>query len=75
MEIMEDNKKGDVMKAKELAEQLLKNPDFDIKFSFNEVEDFKVSNWGIDVREFNNIKIGDIGYSNKVIVLDGDEIK
>lgn len=63
------------MKARELAEQLLKNPDFDVKFSFNEIEDFKVSNWGVDIREFNNISIGDIGYSDQVIILNGDEIK
>lgn len=63
------------MKAKDLAERLLKYPDFDVKFSFNETEDFKISNWGTDIREFNNIQVGDIGYSSKIILLDGDEIK
>ena len=58
------------MKAKELALQLLKNPDFDIEFSFSEKDNSK---WGITVRSFEDVKIDDIGYSDCVILLGGDE--
>ena len=57
------------MKAKELAEQLLKNPDFDIVFNATEnTEDF-----GVYIKNFENIKIIDIGYSDKIILLGGEE--
>lgn len=52
------------MKAKELAKKLMEHPDFDVKFS---------SSYGWGTRSFDNIVIGDIGYSSKLIVLDGDE--
>lgn len=57
------------MKARELAEQLLKNPDFDIVFNATEkTEDFRVY-----IKNFENIKIIDIGYSDKIILLGGEE--
>ena len=55
------------MKAKELAEQLLKHPDFEVKF--HEVRyfggQFNTDSW-------TNIEITDIEQSDKVIVLGGE---
>lgn len=57
------------MKAKELAEELLKNPDFDVECSvwvYDENSRFpNISTLRID-------GIADIGYSDKVIVLNGE---
>ena len=58
------------MKSKELAEKLLENPDFDVEFSFSENDN---STWRLSIRRFNNIEICDIGYSDKIIVLSGNE--
>lgn len=58
------------MKAKELAEQLLKNPDFDIVFYATE----KTEDFGVYIKNFENIKIIDIGYSDKIILLGGEEV-
>ena len=58
------------MKAKELAEALLRNPDFEVKFCFSEIND---SSYGMSVRSFENVEIADIGWSDKIIVLSGDE--
>lgn len=58
------------MKAKELAEQLLKNPDFDVIFNIID----KGGSFGFSVKEFRNIDITDIGYSDKTIILGGEEI-
>lgn len=55
------------MKAKELAKQLLKNPDFDIVF-------FSVDNptgFGCNIRKFKDISISNI--SHKTITLWGIE--
>lgn len=57
------------MKAKELAEQLLKNPDFDIVFIATE----KTEDFGVNIKNFENINIIDIGYSGKIIILGGEE--
>ena len=58
------------MKAKDLVEQLLKNPDFDVVFNTTQNgEDF-----GFNVKQFRNINITDIGYSDKTIILGGEEI-
>ncbi len=57
------------MKAKELAEQLLKNPDFDIVF----VTVDSTVGFGYNIRKFKDIGIADIGYSDKTITLDGIE--
>ena len=59
------------MKARELAEQLLKNPDFDIAFV---TVDSPVG-FGYNIRKFRNIGIADIGYSDKIIRLDGTELQ
>lgn len=58
------------MKAKELAEQLLKNPDFDIVFNATE----KTEDFGVYIKIFENIEIIDIGYSDKTIILGGEEV-
>lgn len=58
------------MKSKELAEKLLKYPDFEIDFCFSELDN---SDYGMTVRVFNNIAIGDIGHSDKKIRLSGEE--
>lgn len=58
------------MKAKELAEKLLRYPDFDIRFSFMEKDN---SEWGITLRSFEDVDITDIGHSDKLIVLGGKE--
>ncbi len=58
------------MKAKELAEQLLKNPDFDVVFNTIDNE----GSFGFNVRQFKNIDITDIGHSDKTIILGGEEV-
>lgn len=60
------------MKAKQLAEELLKHPDFDVQFMFNETNPRFLPDWS-DFRVFENVCIGDIGYSSQVICLDGEE--
>lgn len=52
------------MKAKELALELLKNPDFDIHFKA-----LKKDSW--DVVDFKNIEVLDVGHPEKVILLTG----
>jgi hypothetical protein len=60
------------MKARELAEELLKNPEFDVAFTFDDLKHVPADGWP-DYRHFENVTIGDIGYSDKVICLDGVE--
>lgn len=57
------------MKAKELAAKLLKYPDFEVKF-----HDFRQEFPGgsLICDSWSNIDIGDIGHSDKVIVLTGE---
>ena len=57
------------MKAKELAEHLLKNPDFDIAFIATE----KTEDFGVHIKNFENITITDIADSDKIIFLSGEE--
>lgn len=57
------------MKACDLAAELMKHPDFEVRFVFSTVDD---SEWGLTVNVFDNIEINDIGYSNKIISLGGD---
>ena len=58
------------MKGKELIKQLKNYEDFDIEFSFMDED---MSNNEYTLRTFENIKIGDIGHSSKIIKLDGEE--
>ena len=57
------------MKAKELAEQLLKHPDFEVKF-----HDFyqEFAGGPLICDSWSNISVSDIGHSDKVIVLSGE---
>lgn len=58
------------MKAKDLAKQLLKNPYFDVIFNIID----NGGSLGFSVKEFRNIDITDIGYSDKTIILGGEEV-
>jgi hypothetical protein len=68
------------MKAKELAEKLLENPDFDVEFLF--IKYFETDEWtnngvirtqtGKQVDKYKNVDIEDIGYSDRVIILTGE---
>lgn len=58
------------MKAKDLAEQLLKNPNFDVIFNIID----NGGSFGFTVRQFKNIDITDIGHSDKIIILGGEEV-
>lgn len=60
------------MKARELAEKLMEHPDFDVEFIFS--EEFNENDKWPTIRKFNNISIGDIGHSDKIIILDGEEV-
>ena len=50
------------------AEELMKNPDFEIKFYILKKTNNK---WGIEINFYSDIHIGDIGYSDKIIILTG----
>ena len=60
------------MKAKELAEELVRCGDFDVEFRFSELDG---SDYGMTVRRFKSIGIGDIGHSDKIVILTGKEDK
>lgn len=68
------------MKAKELAEKLLQNPDFDVEFLFTTYYETEVwtnngvirTQTGKQVDKYKNVDIADIGYSDKVIILTGE---
>lgn len=60
------------MKAKELAEELLKHPDFNVELTYMS---FKRDGIHIAFPDIYNYKIkgvADIGYSDKIIILDGE---
>ena len=54
------------MKARELAAKLMENPDFDVKAGYSHTDD---SSYGFTVESFNVNGVGDIGYSDGVIIL------
>ena len=58
------------MKAKKLAEMLMKNPDFEVEFTFT--EDPGDGSWPTH-RTFENIEIADIGHSSMTILITGEE--
>ena len=63
------------MKAKDLASKLMENPQFDVEFAFvdyTERPDDKICKF-MNIRNFKDIDIEDIGYSSKVIQLGGAE--
>lgn len=57
------------MNAKDLAKKLLEHPDFEVKF-----HDFRQEFPGEPpvFNSWENVKITDIGYSDKVIILTGE---
>lgn len=63
-----------LVKAGELwglfAEQLLKTPNFDVVF--NTIDNG--GSFGFNVKQFRNINITDIGYSDKTIILGGEDV-
>lgn len=62
------------MKAKDLAEELLKDPDFDVELIYMAFECDGIPTTFPDVYKYKINGIADIGYSDKVILLDGDPI-
>ena len=58
------------MKAKELAQELLKYPEFEVSFCF--IEQNQEDNWP-NLRRFEKIKIEDIGHFDQRIQLGGQE--
>lgn len=59
------------MKAKDLAEELLKYPDFDVEFTY--LTFIRDSNTKFpDIYNYTITGICDAGHSDKVIVLDGE---
>lgn len=63
------------MKAKELAEELLKHPDFDVEFiAWANITNEESEGGSYPyLSRFNNIELGGIGHSDKVIILTGKE--
>lgn len=60
------------MKAKDLADELLKHPDFDIELSYMTFKRDGIHTPFPDVYNYKITGIADIGYSDKVIILDGE---
>ena len=60
------------MKAKELIELLKEMPDFDVKFVYMDVG--KNDGMRYDRKDFEITGIADIGFSDKIIHLDGKEV-
>lgn len=58
------------MKAKELAEILMKNPDFEVDALYTEIYDDKFGYGAINYQTFEVVGITDVGYSEKVVTLD-----
>jgi hypothetical protein len=62
---------GRRMKAKELAEELLKHPDFDVELIY--MTSFKRDGMLFpDIYKYKIKGIADIGHSDKVIILDAE---
>ena len=60
------------MKAKELAEELLKYPDFDVELFYMTFKRDGIHTPFPDIYNYKIKGIADIGYSDKVIILDGE---
>lgn len=56
------------MKANKLIELLKPYEDFDVEFVFSEIVSEK-----LNVRTFKDLEIADIGYSDKVVLISGEE--
>ena len=59
------------MKGEELAEIAKHYEDFDFQFVFS--DEPKEGDRFLNVRVFKNLVVSDVGYSGKVVQLDGDE--
>lgn len=59
------------MTAKELAEELLKYPDFDVEFIYSTFIRDSIHTPFPDIHSYKITGIADIGHSDKVIILDG----
>lgn len=60
------------MKAKELAEELLKHPDFDVELIYMTFKRDGIHTPFPDIYNYKIKGIADIGHSDKVIILDGE---
>lgn len=60
------------MKAKELAAELLKHPDFDVKLTYMTFKRDGIHTPFPDIYDYKIKGISDIGHSDKIIVLDGE---
>jgi len=60
------------MKAKDLADELLKHPDFDIELSYMTFKRDGIHTPFPDTYNYKITGVADIGYSDKVIILDGE---
>lgn len=60
------------MKAKDLAELLLEHPDFEVVGCYADTSKCDVNHPWPDYMKFDISGVADIGYSDKVIVLDCD---
>lgn len=54
------------------SKELLKHPDFDIKFIFR--EPYTQDNPWSNIRSFTSIVVDDVGHSDKIIVFGKDEV-
>lgn len=61
------------MKAKELADELLKHPDFDVEFIYLTFIRDSIHTPCPDMRSYKITGIADIEHSDKIIVLDGEQ--
>ena len=57
------------MKVEELVETLKEFEGFDIEFVFSD----GASEHGLNVRVFQNLSLADVGHSDKIVRLTGDE--
>lgn len=60
------------MKAKELAEELLKCPDFDVELIYTTFKRDGIHTPFPDTYKYKIKGIADIGHSDKTIILEGD---
>lgn len=60
------------MKAKELAEELLKHPDFDVELTYMTFKRDGIHTPFPDIYNYKIKGIADIGHSDRIIVLDGE---
>ena len=62
------------MKAKELAEELLKYPDFEVELIYMTFHRDSIHTPFPNVYNYKVKGVADIGHSDRVVVLEGEEI-